>query len=751
MMVCSMFSTLLIPFIETAKGDDPPWYNSNWAYRKNVTINSSYIDADLVNFPILVRTTMNTTKVQADGDDILFVNATGDKLDHEIEVYNATTGFLTAWVRIPSLSSSVDTVIYLYYGNAGCASQQNATGVWDEYYMCVRHLNEGTPNGTSGEVKDSTINGLTGTATGSGGEFPTQITTNTGYGLNMSSKGVIATDVADARYYPQTQSWCLEAYLYPKDKNDWEFVASFQQAWNNNRISVGQHNTANKWVLVVFAGTSALWNHQTFTSTTFDEWQFFGFSFNNGGGNSYMYHGRAGGWTKTDCGSKSGNVNPNIAGGEFPGCWLGYYDEVRISKGIVRSEAWHKATFNTIHNYATFNTFGAEEENIGDILISGENPANESINVDDDITQLSVYVEHTLGASMDITIEMNGQAPGSWIGVGNGTRTLVLSSTPLAFSATYTWYVNVTDGIIWENKTFTFTTEANIPPEITNPNPANGSTGVSRSTSIFSVLINDTTGQWFDWSIEMSTGDSSNGNHQFNGTKSCGLTTPLPPSMNITAWANVTDEDGGINSTWFWFITTANAPPTQTNPNPMNTAFNKSITTASVSIALADPDGDYPLTYYITCVNTGDTTSGGGSAATRSLTLTIPLNYSTTYIWWVNVSDSLGTWTNTSYSFSTKIVVDDWIDLPQLNDVDIAQWGFYAWVYVLGSWFWGGFFGVLGAALFIKTENAAVTAAWFLAIGIITMAVWPMDMIYMIGILAGVILGFLFAALILER
>ncbi|GAH11312.1 unnamed protein product, partial [marine sediment metagenome] len=55
---------------------------------------------------------------QADGDDILFAAADGTtKLDHEIESFDNVTGTLVAWVRIPTLSGSVDTDVYMYFGN----------------------------------------------------------------------------------------------------------------------------------------------------------------------------------------------------------------------------------------------------------------------------------------------------------------------------------------------------------------------------------------------------------------------------------------------------------------------------------------------------------------------------------------------------------------------------------------------------------------------------------------------------------
>ena len=65
---------------------------------------------------------------------------------------------MIAWVRIPVLSHTSDTVLYMFYGNASIASsQQNPGGVWGNY-MGTWHL----PNGTTLSAIDSTSNGNNG-------------------------------------------------------------------------------------------------------------------------------------------------------------------------------------------------------------------------------------------------------------------------------------------------------------------------------------------------------------------------------------------------------------------------------------------------------------------------------------------------------------------------------------------------------------------------------------------------------------
>ncbi|MFX0185834.1 MAG: DUF2341 domain-containing protein, partial [Candidatus Hodarchaeota archaeon] len=120
---------------------DDEWALPALKYRKNVTILATQVSGsgNLVDFPVLVNLydidLHNSEKVQADGDDIIFVDASGTILDHEIELfnqdYNTSHAKLVAWIRIPSLSGLINTTISMYYGNPILESQQNPSGVWD--------------------------------------------------------------------------------------------------------------------------------------------------------------------------------------------------------------------------------------------------------------------------------------------------------------------------------------------------------------------------------------------------------------------------------------------------------------------------------------------------------------------------------------------------------------------------------------------------------------------------------------------
>ena len=151
------------------------WYDPAWEFAQGVTIASAVTDGDLTNFPVLISIENGTNDLfahaQADGGDILFTAADGvTKIPHEIASYSAAAGneVLGTWVRVPFLSSTVDTQIIMYYGNVSAGSQEDATNAWDASYVMVQHLDEaaGLHHDATANANDGTYFGTTQEADG---------------------------------------------------------------------------------------------------------------------------------------------------------------------------------------------------------------------------------------------------------------------------------------------------------------------------------------------------------------------------------------------------------------------------------------------------------------------------------------------------------------------------------------------------------------------------------------------------------
>ncbi len=138
------------------------WYDSNWLYRKKITINASQVPANQTSFPVFASTTDAdlAANARADGYDIVFTDSTGTStLNYEREYYNSATGQFAAWVKT-NISSTTNTDLYLYYGNTGAITDSaTTTGVWDANYHGVWHLAENVVDEATlaGAHRDSTF------------------------------------------------------------------------------------------------------------------------------------------------------------------------------------------------------------------------------------------------------------------------------------------------------------------------------------------------------------------------------------------------------------------------------------------------------------------------------------------------------------------------------------------------------------------------------------------------------------------
>ena len=119
------------------------------------------MEEDLTYFPVLIEFTDSevAAHAQTDGDDLVFTDYYGVPLSHEIEEYESSPGHLVAWVEVPFLSSTVDTTLYMYYGNSGADNQEDVEGTWDgSNHVMVQHLEEasGTHYDATSYHNDST-------------------------------------------------------------------------------------------------------------------------------------------------------------------------------------------------------------------------------------------------------------------------------------------------------------------------------------------------------------------------------------------------------------------------------------------------------------------------------------------------------------------------------------------------------------------------------------------------------------------
>ncbi len=153
---------------------------SGWDKRIKITVNSSYIDETLVDFPVLVY--LSNSSSGENDEDVSFIFdeigsnrkkiavTTSDGTTQcyvEIEKWDDANQKAWLWVKVPSISNTSDTDLYLYYDNdhadnTGYVGDPNSTpaeNVWDTNFKGVWHMTE--VNAT-----DSTSNNNDGTESG---------------------------------------------------------------------------------------------------------------------------------------------------------------------------------------------------------------------------------------------------------------------------------------------------------------------------------------------------------------------------------------------------------------------------------------------------------------------------------------------------------------------------------------------------------------------------------------------------------
>ena len=345
-----------------------PWYSGSWTYRKQIDINPNYVpgSADLTDFPYLVDITDANlaSNAQADGDDILFTSSDGTtKIDHEIEIYTSSTGRLTAWVEVPTLSYNATTTLYMYYGNSGATNQQNVNGTWNSGFKGVWHLGQ-DPAASSPQFTDSTSNANNGASEFGG---PPQVTNGKIYRessfASTSQKDIV---VSDAASLDTTTDATLCAWIYPRFWQSAAYSTVVGKAGNyllqitptgsapgNTLVGLWDDNTNLTYLNVASFPTVNTYSHvcMVVTSNALTRLMVNG---SNVDTTSTIWFGRARDLTQPFYMGSRATSNG----------YEGNIDEVRFSN-VARSADWITTEYNNQSATSTFQIFGAQETDTG--------------------------------------------------------------------------------------------------------------------------------------------------------------------------------------------------------------------------------------------------------------------------------------------------------------------------------------------------------------------------------------------------
>lgn len=339
-----------------------------FSYYRSVTVDHTLVPSTQTDFPLLVSFTHDDLRTVGNGGnvqhssayDVGFFSDAGlsSALFWEMEEYDPTTGKVVAWVKISSLSSSVDTVIYVGYGDSSISSfQSTVSSVWDSDYEGVWHFKSGFTSALS--TTDSTTNNNALASAGSYTSASGQI--NGG----ASQGGSSYMNLGSNKPLDGLTAFTLEAYLYNQNGGS---AKAFMSDWTSRQL-LWRNETTNQLRLLVewtdatsdtsgYSPSGYAANVWTKVVATYD------------GTTLRTYSNAVAGPTVSVSGKtiKTSASTTNFGGGPVGSedYWVGGLDEFRISR-IARSANWISAEYANQNSPGTFFALGSEQ-----VIASGQ-------------------------------------------------------------------------------------------------------------------------------------------------------------------------------------------------------------------------------------------------------------------------------------------------------------------------------------------------------------------------------------------
>jgi len=323
---------------------------NGFTHCRKLTIDHTQVSSTLTNFTVVLNTTIANLKstgsggsvTDAQGDDIVFTsdNTCTTMINWDpLEAWNSSTGAITAWIKIASVSSSADTDFYICYGKAAITTFQggSAGAAWDSNFRGVWHLSD---NAATTTVVDST-----GHANGTN-QVNTSTVTVAGQEANALNyaNSTDYTTTTDAGF-TSTNTWTVCAWINPLAqrgtimRNDDSGNATYFQVSATAHLIVGPG--------VFLTGSTAMtpgtWYHACVVSIT-------------GTSTTVYLNGVSDGTTAT---VTPWNTQPSEFGGDPFSTNMGKLDELELSN-TNRSVDWISAAYNNTKSGTTFITVGSE-------------------------------------------------------------------------------------------------------------------------------------------------------------------------------------------------------------------------------------------------------------------------------------------------------------------------------------------------------------------------------------------------------
>lgn len=216
------------------------------------------------------------------------------------------------------------------------------------------------------------------------------------------------------------------------------------------------------------------------------------------------------------------------------------YSHTSLTPGLTYYySAWGYNTASGFYSL-TEDTVSQQTNQPPEVVTASADPSDTEINVAVTLSNVQVGITDPDGDPLDWTIEVSNGDSSSGTSESNGTKSCPITSN-LDYDTTYTWWVNITDGVSTDNEVFTFTTVSNQGPNApTNPSPADGSYTHPYNLTELSCTVTD------------PEGDSMDVEFFIDGIGSVGSETGV--ASGETATVDISTHTFNFNSTYTWHV-----------------------------------------------------------------------------------------------------------------------------------------------------------------------------------------------------
>ena len=363
-------------------------YNDSWCtskdnlftYRQSITIDHNFVDSDLSGFPILVNLSNSIVSIADNpGGNVYlgFYDSSCNELPYEIDYWD-NSSYALVWVNITSISSSVDTVFYVYYGGTGVV--EDPSGVWDSNFVFVGHMKDDTTS----TILDSTSNNNDGTKTGANN--PQEVTGSIGYAQDFDGNDRISlgSDSSLNDFEDMTITTIINMDSGETAYNT--ILARYDDADNYYYYRINDDPSAYDYRQEVYTRKDAVGIGSTSTDSLFNHSEFVHLNLimqnTSGNDRSFWLNGILKNEIDEDKVVATGGTTWIGDRGTGDRYFTGLIDELRISN-TVRSNAWINLTYDSNNQTSGLITFDSEEDNwyISGYALENEYIVNQYTNV----------------------------------------------------------------------------------------------------------------------------------------------------------------------------------------------------------------------------------------------------------------------------------------------------------------------------------------------------------------------------------